>query len=225
MIKNPPPNAGDLGSIPESGRVPWRRKWQPTLVFLPGESHGQRSLAGYSSRGRKKSDMLSDQTTAYRLLGSLDTTARLSLAVKALSGQRGSLARGSPVSPRGLFCLPTALGRPWRAQAHRLFAGLGEALRMPSDAATALVKDPRFIPWCPVCLRDFAWSFQEPPGGPLRRYSRRFLTLDIDIDTEGPLPRGPAVPRAPLLALLPSSHRAAPWGVYLLGFYLLSVLL
>ena len=123
------------------------------------------------------------------------------------------------------FLLAYSPGRPWRAQAHRLFAGLGEALRMPSDAATALVKDPRFIPWCPVCLRDFAWSFQEPPGGPLRRYSRRFLTLDIDIDTEGPLPRGPAVPRAPLLALLPSSHRAAPWGVYLLGFYLLSVLL
>ena len=28
-------------------KIPWRRKWQPTLVFLPGESHGQRSLAGY----------------------------------------------------------------------------------------------------------------------------------------------------------------------------------
>ena len=27
---------------------PWRRKWQPTLVFLPGESHGQRSLEGFS---------------------------------------------------------------------------------------------------------------------------------------------------------------------------------
>ena len=35
---------------------PWRRKWQPTPVFLPGESHGQRSLAGYSPRGFKESD-------------------------------------------------------------------------------------------------------------------------------------------------------------------------
>jgi len=34
----------------------WRRKWQPTPVFLPGESHGQRSLIGYSPRGRKESD-------------------------------------------------------------------------------------------------------------------------------------------------------------------------
>ena len=33
-------NAGDLGSIPESRRVPWRRKWQPTPVFLPGRAHG-----------------------------------------------------------------------------------------------------------------------------------------------------------------------------------------
>ena len=36
------------------GKIPWRRKWQPTPVFLPGEYHGQRSLEGYSPRGRKK---------------------------------------------------------------------------------------------------------------------------------------------------------------------------
>ena len=36
---------------------PWRRKWQPTPGFLPGESHGQRSLVGYSPRGHKESDM------------------------------------------------------------------------------------------------------------------------------------------------------------------------
>ena len=38
-------NAGDPGSIPGLGRFPWRRKWQPAAVFLPGEFHGQRSLA------------------------------------------------------------------------------------------------------------------------------------------------------------------------------------
>jgi len=36
---------------------PWRRTWQPTPVFLPGESHGQRILVGYSPWGRKESDM------------------------------------------------------------------------------------------------------------------------------------------------------------------------
>ena len=39
-----------------SGKIPWRRAWQPTPVLLPGESHGQRSLAGYSPWGRKESE-------------------------------------------------------------------------------------------------------------------------------------------------------------------------
>ena len=39
-------NAGEVDSIPESGRFPWRRKGQPALVFLPEESYRQRSLAG-----------------------------------------------------------------------------------------------------------------------------------------------------------------------------------
>ena len=40
-----------------SSILAWRRKWQSTPVFLPGESHGQRSLVSYSPRGRKESDM------------------------------------------------------------------------------------------------------------------------------------------------------------------------
>ena len=37
-----------LGFDPWVGKIPWRQAWQPTLVLLPGESHGQRSLKGYS---------------------------------------------------------------------------------------------------------------------------------------------------------------------------------
>ena len=51
MIKNLPANAGDIreaGSIPGSGISPGGGHGNPTPVFLPGESHGQRSLAGYS---------------------------------------------------------------------------------------------------------------------------------------------------------------------------------
>ena len=58
VVKNSPANAGDIrdvGSIP--GNIPWSRKWQLAPVFLPGESHGQRSLAGYSLRGHQESDM------------------------------------------------------------------------------------------------------------------------------------------------------------------------
>ena len=45
-------NAGDPGFNPWVGKIPWRRKWQPTPVLLPGESHGGRSLIGYSPWGR-----------------------------------------------------------------------------------------------------------------------------------------------------------------------------
>ena len=45
-----------MGSI--SGSIPWRRAWQPTPVFLPGEPYGQRSLAGYSLWGGKESEVI-----------------------------------------------------------------------------------------------------------------------------------------------------------------------
>ena len=53
-VKNPPANAGVSGNYgfhPWVRKIPWRRKWQPTPVCLPGESRGQRSLAGYSPQG------------------------------------------------------------------------------------------------------------------------------------------------------------------------------
>ena len=42
---------------PWIGRIPWSREWQPTPIFLPGKSHGQRSLGGYSPWGLKESNM------------------------------------------------------------------------------------------------------------------------------------------------------------------------
>ena len=41
---------------PGVGKIPWRRKWQPTLVFLPGNSYGQQNLVGYRPWGRKELD-------------------------------------------------------------------------------------------------------------------------------------------------------------------------
>ena len=49
-------NAGDTGLIPGLGILPCGRKCQPIPVFLPGEFHGQRNLAGYSPWGCKESD-------------------------------------------------------------------------------------------------------------------------------------------------------------------------
>ena len=54
---------GRPGFDPWVGKIPWRRKWQPTPVFLPGESHGQRSFVGYSPRVAKSWTQLSDFTS------------------------------------------------------------------------------------------------------------------------------------------------------------------
>ena len=56
MVKNPPAMQ-ETRFDPRVGKIPRRRKWQPTPVFSPGEPHGQRSLEGYSPWGRKKSDI------------------------------------------------------------------------------------------------------------------------------------------------------------------------
>ena len=59
MVKNPPVNAGRLkrpGFDPWVEKTPWRRTQHPTLIFLPGELHGQRSLPGCSPRGHTESD-------------------------------------------------------------------------------------------------------------------------------------------------------------------------
>ena len=60
VVKNPSANAGDKRHECEFNpwieQIPWRRKWQPTPVFLPGEFHGLGSLAGYSLWGHKESN-------------------------------------------------------------------------------------------------------------------------------------------------------------------------
>ena len=52
--KEPPCQCRRCGFNPWVRKVPWRRKWQPPPIFLPGKSHGQRSLVRYSSRGHKR---------------------------------------------------------------------------------------------------------------------------------------------------------------------------
>ena len=58
----PASNVGDSFD-PWIRKIPWRRKWLPSPVFLPGKFHGQRSLAGYSPWGRRESDMTEQLTS------------------------------------------------------------------------------------------------------------------------------------------------------------------
>ena len=55
------PALGGPGFNSWVGKIPWRRAWQPTPVFLPGESHGWRNLVGYSPWSCKESDMTEQQ--------------------------------------------------------------------------------------------------------------------------------------------------------------------
>ena len=60
VVKNPPANAGRRKRPRFDsyiGKIPWRSKWQPTPLFLPGKSHGRGSLVGYSPWGLKESNM------------------------------------------------------------------------------------------------------------------------------------------------------------------------
>ena len=92
------------------GKIPWRRKWPPTAVFLPGESHGQRSLEGHSPWGGKESDTPEcTRTNREQGLSTFSLCAPLSL--------------GPLRTPEGLphhsiqksFCLDSPVSHPlWR---------------------------------------------------------------------------------------------------------------
>ena len=62
VVKNLPVNARDIRSMFDLWvrKTPWKRKWQPTPVFLTGKSHGQSSLEGYSPWNRKRVGQLSN---------------------------------------------------------------------------------------------------------------------------------------------------------------------
>ena len=81
---------------PWVGKMPWRRKWQPTRVFLPGESHGQRNLVGYRPWGRRDSGMTEHTAVSGRHLTKCDLRAGV-----------GSIGSQSPQGPCHLPC-PTA---------------------------------------------------------------------------------------------------------------------
>ena len=62
---------GSPGFDPWVRKIPWRREWQPTPVFLPGESQGQRSLGGYSPWGGKELDTTKQLTLSLSRTGCL----------------------------------------------------------------------------------------------------------------------------------------------------------
>jgi len=69
---------------------------------------------------------------------------------------------------------------------HPIFTLLKKSLPTPSDSKGVLLGHPKFINWAPVKRSDIAWNFEKflisPDGTPIKRYSRYFLTSDIEED-------------------------------------------
>ena len=85
----------------------WRRKWQPTPVFLPGESHGQRRLAGYSPWGRKELDMTERLSTCssmftWKVLVCVFVSVLFILGPRKLDDTEKLFPRALPQENRGL---------------------------------------------------------------------------------------------------------------------------
>ena len=86
VVKNPPANAGDIMRQrfdPWVGKIPWKREWLSTPVFLPGEFHGQRSLVGYNPWSRKESGH--DWVTNTQKLKSANHIVKLYLETRSSS--------------------------------------------------------------------------------------------------------------------------------------------
>ena len=104
---------------PWVGKIPWRKAWQPTPLFLPGEYHGQRSLVGYSPWGRKESD-----TTEWFSIHIIDGSQIMCIDIAcvifkpfhscyadSMSQIRISRWIESEFLSRNLFCDPPQLGK------------------------------------------------------------------------------------------------------------------
>ena len=108
MVKKPPANAGDTKRCrfdTSVQKIPWRKAWQPTPGFLPGASHGQRNLAGYSPWSRKESDITE---AIYHTCTQIPSTLGHSLYFQCLRGTKISFkstlmgkVKGNPRGDRG----------------------------------------------------------------------------------------------------------------------------
>ena len=127
-LTSPPCNAE---FNPWVGKIPWRRKWQPTPVFLPGEFHGQRSLAGCSPWCHKESDTiewLSDNTI--HNLGRLfqcSLLCRLRCLLSRMNHKNGLMAPKSPVvicmrwSSTWELCSPLTPQKQTQKHTHKVY--------------------------------------------------------------------------------------------------------
>ena len=103
-------------------KIPWRRAWQPTPVYLPGEFHGQRSLVGYSPWGPKE----------------LDTTEQLHFTFRDNAGDLGSIpGSDDPLEKEMAIHSSTIAWKiPWTEEPGRLQSMGSQRVRQDQDVLT-----------------------------------------------------------------------------------------
>ena len=141
-------NAGDPSSIPWSGKIPWRWKWQPTPVLLPGKSHGLRSLVGYSPWGRKE----------------LDTTEWLHFHFHFQYTVDANVCVLSCFSHVQFFWDPMDCSPPCSSVCEILQARILKWVAMPSSRGSSWPRDQTHIS-CGSCIAGRFFT-TEPPGEP-----------------------------------------------------------
>ena len=94
MVKNLPASGGDTGSVPGYGRSPGGRKWQCTPVFLPGKSHVQRCLGGYSQWDRPNSPALHAEQLCFPIQTHKEPRFAC-VCVLGVPGRRGDLKKNT----------------------------------------------------------------------------------------------------------------------------------
>ena len=118
-------------------KIPWRRAWQPTSVFLPRESHGQMSLVGYNPCFTKSWTWLSNYTTTIHFPGGSD-------------GKQSACSAGDPSSIPGLgrfpeegngySCLENFVDwGAWQAAVHRVTQSWTWLKRLSSSSSSSII--------------------------------------------------------------------------------------
>ena len=166
---------------PRVGKIPWRREWQPTPVFLHGKFHGQRSLAGYSPWGRKESD----------------TTEQLSLTYLCYAAAAAKSLQSCPTlcdpidsSPSGSPSLGFSRQEHWS----------GLPCPPPED-----LPNPGIKLWSPALQVDSLLS--EPPGKPKNTGVGSLSFLQGNLPNPGIEPGSPPLPADSLLSAPPGKPR------------------
>ena len=143
-------------------KITWRRTWQPSPVFLPGEFHGQMSLEGYSDGVPKSWTRLSDSTHAYCILNHIRSIVSTGPpwrhskdpAIAHVFNSDKELASQSVKSKRHPDCLMQTRGLSWRLPSMR-----GRQLPMPLATGS---QSPVSLPSLPGCSWHCLtwWIFQ-----------------------------------------------------------------